>query len=762
MIENQTPLTNQFDDEQFQGSEFDLKGILTACLRRKYGIIFLIISSLAFAWLYHQTESPEYHAVSILMINNTNTGNPLSTLLGTGGEGDDKAIKKDIELLQSMPITEVAVREMLKSSRRDSLEFFGKRKFQSNLNGFIKRLLPAKLPKEANQTTENLSVLSNTCIRQYVVKLSTLIRAQSVAETNILKVSVASPFPDEAVFLTNTLCRVYRDGDIQRNSAKYSQSNRFIDQMLRDQEKLVANADKALSEYMAEHEIYEVTGNVAQLLSKLTEIEAKYNDIQAEYHIEQNSLDFIEKKLTEADKDLSKSIAHNVQAKLGAILEEIRIRESEYVRLVSEKGADNVECKAKRQQLDVVKARYEQLSRSKIAGEIGYAGRSQKYSFDFISEKLQIERKLNLLNFSASEYTRLKKYYESQIKFLPKKQQEYAKLQREREVVGKTYLFLKEKLDESRILIGSEVGGVSIIGAAFSPFVPENASSSKNLIMGMVYGGLLAFLYVVIAEMLDDTIKDELFFKNYGFTILSIIPFIAQQDKKSFASTVDGEFLPLITDSLSSEFAESFRTLRTALNYCRVEGDVQTIIVSGTAVSEGKSNTCANLGIAFALHGKKTLIIDCDLRRASQHKIFNIPREQGLTDYLFSEYHKIDESFFKPTQSDNLFILTAGNKIPNPNEILGSNKMQELIKSLKGRFDRVLFDSPPLFLSDAAQLAHSVEGILLTAQLYYTDRTPLQEFASDSYLRSHILGITLIDPRKANRYGYGKYGYGKL
>ena len=106
-------------------------------------------------------------------------------------------------------------------------------------------------------------------------------------------------------------------------------------------------------------------------------------------------------------------------------------------------------------------------------------------------------------------------------------------------------------------------------------------------------------------------------------------------------------------------------------------------------------------------------------------------------------------------------LLTAGKKIPTPNEVLGSVKMQELIKVLEGKFDKVFFDSPPLFLSDAAQLTHTVDGILLTARLNYTERRSLKEYVTDGFLKSHILGIALIDPRKPKAYGYGKYGYGK-
>ena len=763
MAENLKTQNAHLEDEQSQERELNIKDILSIFLRRKYGILFIILVSVSLAWLQHWIQPPEYHAVSFLMINNSTS---LLTPEGYRSEGtDERALTKDVVLLHSTPIAELAVRELIKTSRRDSLELFGNRKFKTR----VESLLPDSFTntgKESKRKSFVGSQYSEQWIRQYANELSGRIKVETVPETNLLKVSVASPFQDEAVILTNTLLKVYRDTDINRSSEKYTQVNKFIAQLMRDQEQLVTEADKALSKYMAENQIYEPTGNVQQLLGKLTEIDAKYKDIQAEYHISQNSLGFLENKLTEADKELSSRIARNVNAKLGSILDDIKARETEYLRLVTEKGADNAECKTKKQQLDVVKSRYEQISRSKIAGEIGYAGRAQKYNFDFISEKLQAERKLNLLSFSANEISRLKRSYEDQIRFLPKKQQEYAKLQRDRDVVGKTYVFLKEKLDENRIRLGSEVGIVSIVAPAYRPVSPDNASSAKNVYKGLVVGLVLALVYAFIAEFIDDTVKDDSFFRNYGFTILSTVPRVGNNNtfsnlSKSKASIVDPSSFPMITDQLSSGFAESLRTLRTGLDYSRIESPLKTIIISGAAMSEGKSTVCANLGMAFALTGKKTLIVDCDLRRASQHKIFKTNRSNGLTDYLFSQKHTIDNDYLQPTSNENLFILSAGKIIPNPNEVLGSTKMQQLIKELESKFDKVLFDCPPLFLSDAAQLAYFVDGILLVARLNYTDRKPLKEYAINHFLCSKILGIAIIDSNKSNRYAYKKYGYGK-
>jgi capsular exopolysaccharide synthesis family protein len=775
--------------------DITVEEILRIVHRRKWGILSILAVTFVATLFLHSIQTPEYRADSIVMINNTDKqGDLLEAVLGPNAAVDSKVTKKDVELMKSMPISEETVRELYRSSKRDSLEFFGNRHYFSWMTSFMKPFVSM-----FRGTTEKID--PEIFFRKYAIKLNKRIKVEAVRETNLLKVSVASPFPDEAAFLSNTICRVYKEADINRNSEKYAQANRFISDMLKDQQQKVAEADDAQTKYMQTHQIYEFSGNTQKLLDKLIETDSRYNDVKAEYNITKNSLAFLDHKLTEADRAMSSQISKNVSAQLGTIMDEIKSRESEYIQLLGQKGIGDDEVKMKKQQLDVMKDRYEQLSRSKIAGQIGYAGKAQKFSFDMVSQKLDTERKLNELNFGSMEMNRMKQYYESQLSTLPEKQQEYAKLMRDHEVVSKTYTFLKEKLDESRILLGSEVGSVSLVGPAFQPFRPETPDLKKNLLLGLVFGGLLAAAYAYGAETFDDSVKDESYFKEIGLPTLSYIPLVANEGRSAFP--VRGETklshllqskgieirqkllpgtpgsevrkpympkpeeipMPKITESLSSPFAESFRTLRTALDYSRIDEPLKSILVSGTAMSEGKSTVCTNLGISFALMGRKTLIVDCDLRRASLHKKLKLQREPGLTDYLFSSGHTMGESYFQETGIENLYLLSAGKRLQNCNELLGSAKMQALIEELETKFDKVLFDSPPLFLSDAAQLARSVDGILLAARLQFTSRRPLRDFTTDHYLRPLMLGVAVIESNDAGMfgygYGYGKYGYGK-
>ncbi len=775
--------------------KINYKEILRVVTRRWSGIIVILVCSLLYGWFNYIQLPPEYNAPSLLMIKQSHGATDLQfSYGGASGPGSGSAsgagsLSTDIALLKSTTICEHVVRELYKSDRRDSLEFFGNKSYISP----IKKLLHPRLHSGKRRVATPPS-FNDKDFSIYTQLMQGRVKVTPVPDTNLLNVSVSSPFPDEALYLTNTLCRVYKEADKQWNSEKFNQSIKYISELLKDQQVKVDDADNELVAYQEHNELAEGTVDSQQLLSKITEAESRYNESVAEFNILKNSLVFLEKKLSDSDKALSARISKNVTSQLGLIQDEIKAAERAYVLVLRDKPMDAPEVVATRKRLDLVKSRYEQLSRSKIAGELSYAGRAQKYNFDLVSEKLDTERKLDALLFTSKEWSRRKQMYESKLSMLPKKQQIYFKLKRQQGVVGKTYQFLQEKLEETSILLGSEIGKVAVVGNAILPLSPEKPPLAKKLIMALLNGLVVSLIFTVVAEFLDDTVNDASFFKDIGMTLLAVIP-VVEENKKSFFSTfafsdVKPSFeklwhllrdqllvfagrekgkkakkkaalkMPRITDSLSSSFSESFRTLRTALDYSRIDSSLKSILITGTAMSEGKSTICANLGMALALTGKRTLIVDCDLRRASLHTKFLIKREPGLSDYLCSTSHTIDESYFQKSHVDNLFLLSAGKSVPNHNELLGSVKMGLLIKQLEERFDKILLDTPPLFLSDATQLARNVGGTILVVRLKYSGRRPIQEFVKDPVLGPYTLGVVAIAPADSANYGYGNYGYG--
>lgn len=175
-----------------------------------------------------------------------------------------------------------------------------------------------------------------------------------------------------------------------------------------------------------------------------------------------------------------------------------------------------------------------------------------------------------------------------------------------------------------------------------------------------------------------------------------------------------------------SPISEAYRTLRTNLEFSSLDKPLKTMVVTSAGPEEGKSTTLANLAVTLAQAEKRVILVDCDLRRPSQHEIFGVANGIGLTSMV------VDEEAFKnpPLQETpvlNLKLLPSGPLPPNPSELLGSRRMEEIIATLGERADLVLFDAPPVIaVTDAAVLASKVDGVLLVINAGTTKRDHAQ------------------------------------
>ena len=162
-----------------------------------------------------------------------------------------------------------------------------------------------------------------------------------------------------------------------------------------------------------------------------------------------------------------------------------------------------------------------------------------------------------------------------------------------------------------------------------------------------------------------------------------------------------------------SPAAEAYRTLRTNLYFSSLDRALETLLVTSAAPGEGKSTILSNLAVTMAQGEKRTILVDADLRRPSLHDLFNVGNSQGLTTMVVDD-SALAEPPLVATGVENLLLLPSGPQPPNPAEILGSRRMEEIIATLKARADIVLFDAPPaVAVTDAAVLGTKVDGVLL-------------------------------------------------
>ena len=213
---------------------------------------------------------------------------------------------------------------------------------------------------------------------------------------------------------------------------------------------------------------------------------------------------------------------------------------------------------------------------------------------------------------------------------------------------------------------------------------------------------------------------------------------------------------------------EAYKSLRTNVMFSLTDDkDSHVIMITSALPSEGKSTTAVNLAYTFAEAGKRTLLIDCDMRKPKIGRLLKIKKSDGLSDMLF---HATDtEPLFFRVNEMNLFVLTAGSIPPNPSELLGSARMKRLMDSLRQKFEYIILDMPPInVVTDAVIASPLADGTLLVVRAGVSERNAALK-AMDQLKRANakILGAVLshVTEKKSNHkyskeYGYG-YGYGK-
>jgi len=177
--------------------------------------------------------------------------------------------------------------------------------------------------------------------------------------------------------------------------------------------------------------------------------------------------------------------------------------------------------------------------------------------------------------------------------------------------------------------------------------------------------------------------------------------------------------LVTITDPRSPA-SEAYRTLRTNLSFYSLDKPLRTLVVTSPAAGEGKSTTIANLAVTMAQSGRRTILVDTDLRRPTLHELFGAQMSPGLTDMIMVEAGDLP---LQKTAVENLWLLSSGSKPPNPADMLGAARMEQIIAQLAEQADIVLFDAPPVMAAaDAAILGARVDGVLLVVQAGKTRR----------------------------------------
>ncbi len=316
---------------------------------------------------------------------------------------------------------------------------------------------------------------------------------------------------------------------------------------------------------------------------------------------------------------------------------------------------------------------------------------------------------------------------------LPESELEYARLTRDVEINQRSYLLLRGRLDEARIVEAERAEDIKVVNPAIVPKSPIKPKKRLAATMGLVVGLVIGVFMSFVVETLDTSIGtiDDLE-SLLKLPVLTVIPYmkpttakrkgwldelltrlhIKRRTRQSADAIEETKQLLLIKHAQKSSTTEAFRILRTNIKVEElIKKDQRILLVTSTVPKEGKSITALNLALSLAQDGYRTLLVDCDLRKALLHKIFSIDKEPGLTNVLLgintseaSIRSLVDimmadagiEDAFKMPGLDNFHLLTCGKIVANPAELLDSTEIRDLFFKLKGQYDFLILDCPPV------------------------------------------------------------------
>jgi capsular exopolysaccharide synthesis family protein len=288
---------------------------------------------------------------------------------------------------------------------------------------------------------------------------------------------------------------------------------------------------------------------------------------------------------------------------------------------------------------------------------------------------------------------------------------------------------------------------VSQIEPAVVPTIPVSPKVLQNTLLAAVVGMLLAIGIIFAIEMLDDTVKtpDEIT-QQLGLPVLAAIMHFTNTDGKPVA-----EVQP------RSPTSEAFRTLRTNVQYAAVDHPLQTILVTSAGPEEGKTTIVTNLAVVMAHSGRRVTIIDGDLRRPSIHKRTGVNNQIGLS-FLFVQPKMVLNGSLQKTSIPGMSVISSGSIPPNPSELLGSQKMGQILEKVKEESDIVLIDTPPaLVVTDASVLAPQVDGVLIVVRPGVTKLAAAKQTVEQLHrVGANIIGV-VINNLDLNRSKYAHY-----
>jgi polysaccharide biosynthesis transport protein len=695
-------------------------------------LVFLAVSGLTTAWTLKQ--KPIFQAKAQVLLKKTNAATGLFTGLPGGGL-DSLAgtlpTSTQAEVLRSEPIA------------RET----------------IQRLSQPTVPPQQR--------LVNITPEQLIAR----VKVAPVKSTDILEVTYQDTSPERAQQVVNTLIEIYRANDVDSQQSEARSARVFINQELPKLNDRVRRAEAALRSFKEQNEVVDLPTEATKSVEAITALNREITNTSsllqaATAKIErlrgilgQDEQAAIQTALVSESPGLQKALVELQEVQKKLALERTRFADDNPV------IQDLVD--KERALTQVLQQRYQQSLvngvpfRGRVV-ELQRQGVQENLINDFAkteAERVSLERQLSALTEVANRYR-------ARVNYLPRLEEQQRVLERELEAAQATYKALLTKQQEISITEKQTLGNTRVIAQAVLPDAPVSPKIGQNIAIGSFLGMFLGTATAFAIDAADKRIKTAEEAKQMlGFPVLGNIPAFNQQEfvvtSRMFFGDRERQVGEIVLESRGSDReSEAFRMLQANLRFLSASSEQKVIVISSSLPREGKSTVAANLAYATSELGRRVLLVDADMRKPSQHRIWRQSNDLGLSSLLTGQCEMEEATL---DLRENLNLICAGVIPPNPVALLDSTQMGELVEQWGAKYDLVIIDTPPLTVAaDATLLSKVVGGIVLVVRPNVADRDSVaytRELLEQSDQR--VLGMVLNGIKTDNNKLYGDYYYSR-
>lgn len=560
------------------------------------------------------------------------------------------------------------------------------------------------------------------------------VKVAQVPETKLINITVRHPDPREAAKIANAYADQYRLSLVLKRDTAYETAKKFYDTQIVTAKARLEQAERDVLEAGGDSELKLLQQEEELVVARIRDLQTRIYEVDDQVAMAQ-STNFAQappevRELILADDPEVKALRTSIDQLL---LERVTL------------AADNMPNHPDIVNVDQRLAALEDHMTSKVLGfETTWQGR------------------IKLLEDQRRALVEERQKAQARVDELQSRMINYRLKERSAAEEGDLYNMLLSGFNQVNVSSNAESNNVTIEEYAVPPSVPAEPNVGRTLLLHGMLGTFLGCVLALGLNLLDRSMRDPKAVQaQTGLPNLGIIPYLGGTFLKNPLPGKARSRVRLITefDPYSNE-TESFRLLRTSLQYSTPGHTPQAIMITSSMPSEGKTTACVNLAISFAGLGEKTLLVDADLKLPSVHRVFGINRGPGLSDILTGQ-KRLDDAIVS-SGIEGMDILPAGPDAPNPVELLESGKMDEVIAELRRRYRHVVIDAPPLYgMSDSYVLARKIDGLCLMASLGKTRNDVFRRtVASLAVLKIRVLGI-VFNNQIRNYRGSGQYGYYK-